>query len=482
MEALKSTDEWTNELEAELMALEGYELEAEGLDPYIRRITPRLPPPRHLAPLIEVLQRTRKGPVYAVVEMPPRHAKTTTAVNALSWRLMLDPSLHYAFIAYAEALSLTKSRAVRRQAIHSGVELASDAKNVHHWETKEGGSFLATSIGGSITGKGITGVAVVDDPHKDRAEAESRLMRDRVWDWFTDTFWTRLEDSASVIVIQTRWHKDDLVGRLLDGFEDPETGEKIEFERIRMPALAEDDDDPLGREIGEALWPERFPAKKLHGIRSIMGQYGFSALYQQRPIAKGTQLFGDEVSRFKLAEWKLDGHRVIIACDPAASEKTSADYSVIVVIAAKGYGADMQAWVIDLWRGQVQTPDLVKRLKVFQTKYWGVGVGVEAVGGFKAVPQMLKAEDPTLKVIEITPIGDKWMRAQPVASAWGEGRFHVPLDVPWAKKYLAELWDFTPGASVDDQVDATSHGWNRLFLDAPKRIRGARRERRRPFG
>lgn len=462
------------------MALEGYEQDAEGLDAFIRRMSPKLPPPPHLAPLVDLWERTRLGPVYAVVELPPRHAKTTTAVNGLAWRMMLDPGLHHAFITYADALSLKKSRALRRLAKAAGVELEADAQNVHNWETIQGGSFLATGVGGAITGMGITGVAVVDDPHKNRAEAESVLIRDKIWDWFTDTFWTRLEDSASVIVIQTRWHKDDLIGRLLEGFEDPETGEKIEFERICLPALAEED-DPLGREVGEALWPERFPVKKLHGIRSILGPYGFASLYQQRPIAKGKQLFTDHVSRFTLADWKLDGHRVIISCDPAASEKTSADHSVIAVIAAKGYGEDMEGWLIDLWRDQVLTPELVKRLGRFQKTYWGVAVGVEAVAGFKAVPQMLQAEDPTLKVMEITPMGDKWTRAQPVASAWSEGRFHVPMDAPWAAAYLKELWDFSPGAKMDDRVDATSHGWNTLFAAKPLKKRGARRGRR-PFG
>ena len=462
-----TAQEWTEDMETELLALEGYEQDAEGLDHFIRRMTPRLPPPRHIAPLVDLWERTRKGPVYAVVELPPRHAKTTTAVNGLAWRMMLDPSLHHAFITYADALSIKKSRALRMLAKRAGVNLTTE--NVHNWETAEGGSFLATGVGGPITGMGITGVAVVDDPHKN------------IWEWFTDTFWTRLEDSASVIVIQTRWHKDDLVGRLLAGFEDPETGERVEFERIRLPAIAEED-DPLGREEGEALWPERFPLKKLQAIRSILGPYGFASLYQQRPIAKGHQLFSDDVSRFTLADWKLDGHRVIISCDPAASERTSADHSVIGVIAAKGYGELMEAWLIALWRGQVLTPHLVKRLRVFQKKYWGVAVGVEAVAGFKSVPQMLQAEDPSLKVMEIIPMGDKWMRAQPVASAWDEGRFHVPIDVPWAKVYLSEMWGFTPGASIDDQVDMTAHGWNTLFRDRAPRKRRARRDRQRPFG
>jgi predicted phage terminase large subunit-like protein len=475
------SQEWNTDAESRLAELLQYEEEAEPFRDYINRISPRLPPPRHLNPLMDVWERTRHGPVYAVIELPPRHAKTTTALHGFGWRMMLDPSLRNAFIAYAESLSLEKSRIARRLARASGVKLQQDSQAVSFWETEEGGSFLATSIGGGITGKGLTGVAVIDDPHKDRAEAESVLLRDKVWDWFTDTFWTRLEDECSVLIIQTRWHKDDLAGRVLKGFEDPATGEKINFERIRLPALAEKD-DPLDREVGEALWPERFPAKKLHGIRSIMGPYGFSSLYQQAPISKGKQIFKDHPSRFKMADWKLDGHRILISCDPAASEKQSADYSAVVVCAAKGYAEDMEMWVIDHFRMQLQVPHLVKHLLRMQKQWWGVAVGVESVGAFKAVPQIMRMEAPRLKVLEIVPVGDKWQRAQAAGSAWSEDRIHVPTDVEWAEEFMDELTDFSPAAKVDDQVDALSHGWNTLFEAKRPRRRGPRRSNRLPFG
>ena len=471
---------WGVDDDQRLADLIEYEDQAEGLDAFIRRVSPRLPPPPHLKPLIDLWERTRHETVRAVVMMPPRHAKTTTALHGFAWRMMLDPGLHHGYITYADALSLTKSRAARRLARAAGVELASDAQSVHHWETVHGGSFLATGVGGGITGKGLTGVAVVDDPHKNRKEAESRLIRDGIWDWFTDTFWSRLEDECSVIVVQTRWHKDDLIGRLLDGFEDPETGEVVQFAQVRLPALAEADDQ-LGRDEGEALWPSRFPAPKLHGIRSIMGAYGFASLYQQRPTAKGAQLFGDYPARFKADDFELDGHRALIVCDPAASEKTSADHTVIGVVAARGYGELMEAWVLDWWRGQKEIPAVVKMLKHFQTQWWGVAVGVEAVAGFKAVPQTLKAEDPSLKVLEIIPQGDKWMRAQNGASAWNEGRYHIPIDRPWAKPLIAEATDFTPMATVDDQIDVLAHAWNVLFQAKPPKRRGVRRGRGLPI-
>ena len=112
------------------------------------------------------------------------------------------------------------------------MELQRDSQAMGYFETPEGGSLVSTGVDGGVTGLGLDGVAVIDDPHKNRKEAESRLIRDNIWDWFTDTFWSRLEDECSVLIIQTRWHKDDLAGRVLKGFEDPETGERIQFEEI----------------------------------------------------------------------------------------------------------------------------------------------------------------------------------------------------------------------------------------------------------
>jgi predicted phage terminase large subunit-like protein len=173
---------------------------------------------------------------------------------------------------------------------------------------------------------------------------------------------------------------------------------------------------------------------------------------------------------------------VLIVCDPATTEKTSADHTCIGVVAAEGSGEEMEAWVLDWWRGQKETPGVVKMLRHFQTQWWGVAVGVEAVGGFKAVPQTLRAEDPTLKVLEIIPVGDKWTRAQNGASAWTEGRYHIPIDRPWAKPLIAEATDFTPAASVDDQIDVLAHAWNTLFQAKKPRKRGARRSPSLPFG
>lgn len=471
---------WTQEKESRLLELLKYEAGLPSMREFMATHSPRLPPPRHLDPIINAFERTRRERVLTTIEMPPRHAKTTTCIHGLGWRIHVDPGARNAYCSYAQDLSFNKSRKVRQLARQSGAKF--ETENMAHWETIYGGGLAATGVEGPLTGKGIDGIAIVDDPIKNRSDAESKLIRDKVWDWFTDVVWSRLEEEASVFVVMTRWHKDDLAGRLLKGFEDPETGTIVQFERIKLSALA-GVGDPLGREPGEALWPSRFPRNKLLQARSIGGPYSFASLYQQEPQVKGDAIFTAEPARFVRAKWELDGHRILIACDPAATAKTSADHTAILVMAAKGYGENMNVWVLDHFRKQCSIPDTVRVLRRMQREYWGVAVGVESVGAFKAIPDLLREEDPYLRVLEITPLGDKFTRAQPVASAWNEGRVHVPTDVPWANTLIHEANEFT-GVSdpEDDQIDALAHGFNTLFGAKAARKRGHQRSMHLPFG
>lgn len=475
---------WSPESEARLAELLQWEYGRGGMREYRNMVLPHLKPQRHLEPLIDLWERTRREVVRAVVELPPRHAKTTTGLIGLSWRIWRDPALKFAYGTYGDDLSLRGSRAVRRLVLASGVELASDGgAAMHDWQTPYEGGLAATSVGGVLTGKGVTGAALVDDPFKNRKEAESPIRRETVWEWFTDVVWTRLEDDASCIVMGTRWHVDDLIGRLLKrgGGEDG-----VPFERLRLPARAEPG-DPLGRAEGEPLWPERFGDAKLTEIEKLLGAYSWASLYQQAPRPRGFKVFG-EPGLFKLEGWKVDGHRICICADPAATAKTTADYTAALVLAVKGYGENAVGWIVDHLRGQWEIPDVVKRLRRLQIKWGGVAVVVEAVSGFKAVPQMLKEIDSSLRVHGITPVGDKFTRAQPAAAAWNGDheknlpqRLLVPMDAPWAPGLIERCQAFTGNDDPeDDEIDALAHGWNALFMPGPPQA-GVRRAAN-PFG
>lgn len=467
--------DWSADDEARLLELLRWEVEGESLRDFMTRASPHLKRERHLEPVLDVFERTRRERVRAIIAMPPRHGKTVTALHGVAWRVSRDPGLQHAYATYGDSLSVSGSRTMRRIATNTGVDLAKDASALHDWKTEHDGGVIATGVGGPLTGRGVTGIALVDDAFKNRKDAESKLKRDSVWEWFTDVVWTRLEDEASCIVIGTMWHTDDLINRLLTrGAGD----DGVPFELIRLPAIAEEH-DILGRKVGEALWPEtvdgkrKFPIEKLREIEKILGPYSFASLYQQRPRPRGSQVFG-EPGRFKLSEWKFDGHRICICADPAATAKTTSDYSAAFVLAVKGYGHEMVGWLLGHLRGQWELVDnphtdpptygFVSRLRKLQLAWGNVAVVVEAVAGFKSVPQMLRAIDKDLRVVEAVVDGDKFTRAQPVAAAWNTGRLLVPIDADWAAGVIRRFQAFTGNNDPeDDEIDALSHGWNTLY-------------------
>lgn len=274
----------------------------------------------------------------------------------------------------------------------------------------------------------------------------------------------------------TRWHDDDLIGRL-----EKDGGWTI----INLPAIAEAN-DPLGREVGAPLDPIRYPleledsSKALGALNNIqprepvqdddgniivegkigIGAYMWSALYQGQPRAKGQKIFGAPFY-YDPDEFTIKGCRVVMGVDPAASEKTSADHSAAVVMAMEGDWDDPTFYILHVWRGQVQIPDLVSILHAKQTKYHDAHVIVEAVSGFKGVAQTLKRLDKRLKVYETAPRENKFMRAQPFAAAWNAGKVLVPTGAPWLADFYDELDRFTGvDDAEDDQVDAGAHAFN----------------------
>lgn len=449
--------------ELEYLALMEAQYGGEDLADFIRRVMPSLPPPAHVAPLRKLIERTRHEEVRAVVSMPPRHCKTLTLLPGLAWRVQRDPACLNAYLSYGDDFARIGSKKVRNLALIAGVELSVDTTAANDWRTPYGGGLIAAGAQGQIIGKGITGLLVLDDPHKGRIEAESQQARDNVWTCFGDAY-TRLEPGASAIVCHTRWHGDDTIGRLRSG----ELGDA--WEVLELPAVKGDDEDE------RALWDEVYPLEWLRKVRTTLGEYRWWSEYQQNPRPRGDVLFGDP-PRFDLAKFDPTGCRFVNAVDPAASEKTHADWSVCVTAAVKGYGAQAQIYILDVQRWQVQVPKLVEELLSVQTKSrWGRSAPmlVEAVGGFKAIPQMLRAAAPELRLTEITPKGDKFTRAQPTAAAWRSGLILVPQQAPWLAKYLQEMQAFTGISDPhDDQVDATVHAvdYLRAGLDAAAQFR-----------
>lgn len=471
----------TPQEQRDLEALLADQTETEGLADYIRRVTPHHPPPRHVFPIIEQFERARRRaleggePVRVCISMPPRHAKSETIYSGLAWWMSAVPADTHAYLTYSVQQARSQSRKIRRRAVGGGVALDAEMANLDEWRTTSGGGLFASGVDGALTGKGISGIAVIDDPFKNRQEADSSVLREAVWDWFTSVVMTRLED-ASVMVVHTRWHEDDLIGRLAK-----EAGWTV----INLPALAEAD-DPLGRAPGEPLWPE---VRKLAFLleQRALDAFNFDALFQGRPRPRGATVFKD-ATYYDPETFDLTGWRLIIYADPAASKRTTANHSAILALAVKGYGLGMEGRVADVYRKQETIPQFVRDLMAFQARHGHTVANVESVAGFKAVAQVLRDIDPEVLVKEVTPLGDKFQRAQPAASAWngdpgdpGDAgdptanpprpprpprppvapRLLVPLRAPWLKGFLAEVKAFTGvNDAADDQVDCLSGAWN----------------------
>lgn len=385
----------------------------------------------------------------AVVSVPPGHFKTETILHAIARWLRRRPSDSIAYVSYAADVAHSKSRLARDYARRAGVQLRDDSSAVHEWRTPQGGGLIATGVGGPLTGQRAR-LLVVDDPFANREEAESALIRQRRHEWFTSTALTRMTSDGAAIVVHTRWHPDDLAGRLGKG-KLPDGSQGPPWEVVNLAAITERDG------IEYALAPQHWPLEVLRERRSNVGEYDWASLFQGQPRPRGGSLFRDP-ARYTRPD--IEGARIKIACDPAASSSTYSDYSVIAVAAFRGTGAAMHGDLLEVWRGQVEVPALVRELRAMAAK-WNAPVHVESVGGFKAVPQMLRELAPGLKVVEVKPAADKFIRAQPAAQAWNEGRYRVPVDAPWVAPLLSEVLAFTGVSDPhDDQVDALAHCWN----------------------
>ena len=484
MLSAEQLSELPEEEQAEYLALLEAQHDVESLDDFIARVSPRFPSPAHVKPVRDAFERSRHGPINVLLSMPPRHAKTFTIQHALAWMICNDPALSHAYVTYGQRPSERKSAEIQRYALTGGAQLATTA--VDDWSTPEGGGLIATSIGGPYTGLGTTGVQVIDDPYKDPKDAESEAWGARVDDWYDGVARHRVQPGGSRIILHTRWVKNDLIGRMLR--EEPH-----KWEYINLPAVYDFEEDAAdaalralkdGKEpdyaaIGRALWPEYWPIREL--VDKMAVKYFWWSQFMGDPRMRGEQLF-DDPARLSLAEFKLAGKRACIVVDPATTAKTRADHSVIGVFAMDGYGIDATMYVLKIIRLQVQTPVLVQRIRDIQLR-WRLPVVIEAVGGFKGVPQTLQSIDRSMVIHEIQPDQDKYLRAQPVSAAWNLGRVLVPNDADWVAEYLEELQAFTGiNDSADDQVDVTAHAWNTLYRDRPRQAMGSRRAQGMPFG
>mgnify|MGYP003134675610 CR=1 FL=1 len=397
--------------------------------------------------------------------MPPRHGKSTLAsVCYPAWHLGRHPEHEFISCSYSGSLAMGFSRKVRqllREPTYKTAfptRLDPDSQSAEAWLTTAGGGYVAAGVGGGITGKGAH-VMVIDDPVKNREDAESDNNRNANWDWYTSTAYTRLAPGGGVLVILTRWHDDDLAGRLLKS--STEGGDQ--WEVVSYPAIAEVDEQ--FRNMGEALHPERYSADALNQIRKAVGPRDWAALYQQNPVADDGEYFTrDMIQYYSDEDVDFESMRYYCAWDLAIGKKDRNDYSVGVVVGVDEYD---QLFVVDVVRGRFDGFELVEQiLDLYQT--WKPSIiGIEkghiemALGPFleKRVRErgLYEAYFKDLK----TGRRDKEARARAIQGRMQQGMVFFPREEHFTDVLVAELLRFPSGAH-DDQVDALA--WVGLMM------------------
>ncbi|QAY16115.1 terminase [Arthrobacter phage Sonali] len=411
-----------------------------------------------------------------IISVPPQEGKSTRAsVMFPLWVLTQRPATRIIMASYSDRLARRNSRTVRNYITTDGAKLgltlAHDVSAQNEWQVAgDRGGVYAVGMGGALTGQPAD-VLLIDDPLKDQKDADSELIRENGWDWWTSTASTRLAPGAPVIVILTRWHEDDLAGKL----QAAEDGHL--WEVINIPAMADHDPekgetDPLGRQPGEFLNSARKRTiKQWEAIKRRVGSRVWNALYQGRPSAA-------EGNLFKRTEWKYydnplwtendDGTRTIppgsgvlvMSADMAFKDTKNSDYVVIQMWLHRG----PNAYLLDQIRGRMTFTETKHKVETMVARWPQCAVKlVEDKANGTAILDVLKAKFPGF--IAVTPHESKEARASAVTPFVEAGNVWLPAPklAAWVGELVDEAASF-PNGSHDDQVDALTQALNRIFV------------------
>ena len=423
----------------------------------------------HIEAIAEAVSKVRRGETRRlIITVPPRSLKSIcTSVALPAFALGLDPTARVICVSYSDNLArkhandcraLMGSSLYRR--LFPGTRIGKDTEL--EIETTARGFRLATSVGGTLTGRGGN-LIIIDDPMKPQ---DSESTRQSVLQWFGNTLLSRLDNKSTdaIIVVMQRLHLDDLVGHLI---------EQGGWTHLNLPAIAEADEwIPLGggrvhhRRIGDVLHPEREPLAVLNEFKRTMGSLAFAAQYQQQPVPIEGNLV--KWSWFRFYDEQPDllpGDRIIVSWDTAMSSSELADYSACVVLHVRG----QTVYVRDVFRAQLDFPDL--RRKVIEM-YWrwrrvtsNYALFVERKGSGMSLLQDLRQHD--IYAIGIEPEGDKIMRMSEQTARIEAGSVFLPRKAPWLDEFRREVLAF-PNGRHNDQVDALSQALKREFYPAAR--------------
>lgn len=396
-----------------------------------------------------------------IVNLPPRHGKSALISETFpSWYLGRNPDKRVICTAYDQALAERFGRFNRLKLDEYGpalwgVSVSKSKASQTDWEIQgRAGGMRSVAIGAGITGHGAD-LLIIDDPHKSAAEADSETYRERIWQEWQQTLSTRLHAGGRVVVVATRWHEDDLCGRLI-------ANEPGRWQVLSLPAIAEPL-DPLGRSVGTPLWPEGgYDEEWAKQQRATVGSRAWAALYQQRPTAaEGNLLKREWIQRYR--EQPASFQRIVQSWDLTFSGGSDSDYVVGQVWGLSGGSF----YLLDQRRAQLTFSDSLAAIRAMTAKWPNATAKlVEEKANGAAVLDVLRREISGL--IPIKPKTGKEERLQAVQPLFEAGNVYVPYGPMWADELIDE-WVSFPSGAHDDQVDAMTQALS--WLDA-RRGRG----------
>lgn len=391
-----------------------------------------------------------------LVAVPPRHGKSQQcSIDFPAYFLGRNPEKEIIIASYSADLAQEFGGKTREKvdgeafkAIFPNVWLKPDEKARGRWRTNEGGGYSSAGVGGPMTGRGAH-VLLIDDPVKNREEADSQVYREKTWDWFTSTAFTRLEPGGVAIVIMTRWHMADLAGRVMANPEFEGMWKLISFPALALP-------HDLLRDEGSALWPERYDNDALSKIKTVIGPYDWSALYQGSPILNADQEFKNEWKKYATeSEVALMNTRRFLTVDTAMSKKAQADFTGFVDNRVNRENF----WHLKAWRAKIGPEELVNTLFTLHTKNNYEKIGIEKTTYTQGLKPYLDAEQRKrnifLPIIELDHSGvNKEVRVRGLIPRYAAGSiYHVTGECSALEEEQATF----PMGAHDDVIDAAAY-------------------------
>lgn len=412
----------------------------------------------------EALEAVERGEIVQLIFcMPPRHGKSEIATRRFAaWYSGKHPEQDIAVASYSDTMAHdfgADTRAIlmlhQFKQIFPGYKLRRGGNAKDNIQTVEGGRLIYVGRGGALTGRGAN-LLLIDDLFKDHEEARSQTIRDQAWNWFTKVAMTRRMGKKLVVVTMTRWHSDDIIGRITDP-ENPHYNaiEAAKWKIIKLPAIAEDD-DPLGRPVGAPLWPARYDLDFLESQQRL-DPLGFASLYQQNPTVADGTLFQRESIQYYRPDQLPEDLRVYCASDHAVGTKQRNDPTVLLSI---GIDKQQNIYLLDCYWRRAPTDVAVEAMldmaRDRKPLLWWAERGhiSKSIGPF--LRKRMMERTTWINIREVTPSNDKATRAQSIAGRVAMGKVFFPRGATWTEKAINELLAF-PNGLHDDFVDALAY-------------------------